>query len=126
MTLVQAAYEILVTLSICDGDYDEDEGRVILDFLNDNHDGSFDLTEANQRLMSMEKDAIEAHFDELAGWVAANSSDEDKTALLEFGLDLIMSDEELSEDENRLVQKLATTWDVPLQPLVARAMGIND
>lgn len=125
MTLVQAAYEILVTLSICDGDYDEDEGRVIVDFLNDNHDGSFDLTETNNRLMSMEKAAIEANFDRLAGWVADNSEVEDRTALLEFGLDLIMSDEELSEDENRLVQKLSEAWGVALQPLVARAMGIQ-
>ena len=125
MTLVQAAYEILVTLSICDGDYDEDEGRVILDFLNDNHDGSFDLAETNHRLMSMKKDAIEVNFDGLATWVADHSEVEDRTALLEFGLDLIMSDEELSEDENRLVQKLSAVWNVPLQPLVARAMGIQ-
>lgn len=126
MTLIQAAYEILVTLSICDGDYDEDEGRVIVEFLSDNHDGSFDVSEANKRLMGMDKAAVEAHFQQLAKWIRNNAEEADREALLEFGLDLIMSDEELSEDENRLVQHLAETWEVPLQPLVARAMGIQD
>lgn len=126
MTLVEAAYDILVTLSICDGDYDEDEGRVIVEFLNDNHDGSFEVGEANARLMAMDKAAIDAHFKERAEWIGENSEVADREALLEFGLDLIMSDEELSEDENLLVQHLGTTWGVPLQPLVARALGIND
>ena len=71
-----------------------------------------------------ERNRIRAYGAEVRG-IPVRSTPEDRSALLEFGIDLIMSDDELTEDENRLVQQLSATWEVALQPLVARAMGIN-
>lgn len=126
MNALQAAYDILVTLSIIDGDFDEAEGQVILDFLNDNFDGSFDPHASNARLQALDAAAIRAHFDEAAAIFRDATEPEDREALLEFGIDLIMSDDELTEDENALVRKLSALWDVPLQPLVARAMDVTE
>lgn len=126
MNLLQAGYDILVTLSICDGDFDEGEGAVILEFLEDNHDvGQFDPGAENKMLMALDNQAVMARFREVAQFFKDNSTVGDREALLEFGIDLIMRDGTLSEEENALVRELADSWEVPLQPLVARAMNIT-
>lgn len=124
MNLIQAGYTILVTLSIVDGEFDEAEGKVIVDFLDDNFDGSFDPIQANKDLMSLDDAGILARFKQAVKVFGAGTGVEDKEALLEFGIDLVMTDGELTEEENNMVREISEAWDVPLQPLVARAMGI--
>ena len=120
MKPVQAGYNILLILSISDGEYDEAEGRIILDFIEDNYDGTFDPKVENQAIMGLDDAGVMARFDEAGRAMLAQTGAEDREALLEFGLDLVMTDGELSEEENRLVQRLATSWELALQPLVAR------
>ena len=120
MKPVQAGYNILLILSIIDGDYDDAEGRVILDFIEDNYDGTFDPKVENQAIMALDDVGVMARFDEAGQAMLAQTTGEDREALLEFGLDLVMTDGELSEEENRLVQRLASSWELALQPLVAR------
>lgn len=120
MNLVQAGYNILLVLTICDGEYDEKEGRVILDFLEDNYDGTFDAAAENKAVMGLDDAGIRARFETAAAAFMQGALAADREAVLEFGLDLIMTDGELSEEENAYVQQLSELWEIPLQPLVAR------
>ncbi len=123
MNLKQAAYEILVMLLVCDGEYDDNEGRTIREFLEDNHDGSFDPHASNLVIQELDGPGLDALMRERAAFVKAGSTVDDRVAILEFGVDLIMGDDELSEDENRLVRELADTWEVPLQPIATRVLS---
>ena len=120
MNLVQTGYNILLVLTICDGEYDEKEGRVILDFLEDNYDGTFDAAAENKAVMGLDDAGIRARFETAAAAFMQGALAADREAVLEFGLDLIMTDGELSEEENAYVQQLSELWEIPLQPLVAR------
>ncbi len=126
MNLLQAGYDILVTLSICDGDFDEGEGAVILEFLEDNHAvGEFDPAAENRLMMKLDNEAVMVRFREVSQFFKDNSTIGDREALLEFGIDLIMRDDTLTEEENALIRELAELWEVPLQPLVVRAMNLR-
>jgi uncharacterized tellurite resistance protein B-like protein len=125
MNAIAAAYNVLYVLSLCDGRADDAEAEVILEFLQDNYDGSFDPDAEAEAVLVATDEKRRARLAQAAGVLLGEADPKSLETLLEFGLSLVMTDGELAEEENELLRDLAGIWNIELQPLVARAMDLG-
>lgn len=124
MDKFQAAFEILYFLSAVDGNVDEREIKVINDFLSSNYGNiKFDPPSVLNSINTLTDKGM---LDELvyAAQVFKNNSDaSDRTVILDFALELIASDGNLSQSEAELFNVLGTTWDIDMQRYVQSRLG---
>jgi hypothetical protein len=86
MNAIQAAYNVLYTLSLCDGRADDSEAGVILEFLQDNCDGSFDPDAESEAVLIIDDTARQARMLEAARVLRREADTESLETLLEFAL----------------------------------------
>lgn len=115
MNLVQAGYEILTILAIADGIFDDSEKQVIIDFIENNYEGDFNIEneDAFLRKLTVEK-KLETQFITAAQFFKANVCSENRYKMLDFAFDLVVADGDIADEEATLFNLLGDYWEIDM------------
>ncbi len=108
----EAAFHLLVLLSLADGASAPKEKKIILDFLEKNFDDGLDLIKEQAFLTALPATEHFSHFEEVINRFYTISSKEERNKIIEFAMKVVMADKTMTTDENHLIDKLFTAWDL--------------
>lgn len=124
MDKVNAAFEVLIGLAAVDGDIDDREIEVISNFLQANYGQiNFDPNAVVNTLQALTGEGLVEEIGHAAGVIKQTCSAAERTAVLDFGLQLIAADGVLDENEKRLFGLLAHAWGIDLQAYLQQRLG---
>lgn len=130
MNKYEAGYNMLMILSVVDGDFNREEGRVVIDYLKKVHAPFIGTDEENSLLLELSEDALLNHFEEAAyafykkhskkeklsifsgaaRQFSSNSRKSEQDEFLEVAKRLIISDNKVSPEENTFINQLFKLW----------------
>jgi uncharacterized tellurite resistance protein B-like protein len=118
MNLAQSGYQMLMILSVVDGQYSVSEGKIIVDYLTKNYDLDIDIDHENQVLLEVPKKEIPDQFKKAASEFLENSTEEQRLDFIAFAYRLINADGTVGNEENRILNSLAHFWHIDIRPLM--------
>lgn len=130
MNKYEAAYNLMMIISVADGEFAEAEGRVIIDFLKQMHESYVGTKEENRLFSELSNHQLIEHFREsgyqffrentadkrteifrnIATEFGQISSDEEKSSCIEYIKRVILADHKITEVENNYINLLFSTW----------------
>ena len=130
MNKYEAAYNLMMIVSVADGDFVEAEGKVIVDFLKQMHKNYIGTEEENHLFEELTEHQLIEHFrdtgykffranspekrveifQKIAGEFGQISSDEEKTSCIEYIKRVILADHKISKIENDYINLLFSSW----------------
>ncbi|MBN2693624.1 TerB family tellurite resistance protein [bacterium] len=115
MNLVQAGYNILTILSIADGVVDDSEKKIIVDFIEKNYEGKFDIEAEDQYLQNLVRDKrVEERLTEAVKYFKDVVCMDNRYKMLHFAFDLIVADGDVSDEESELFSIIGNHWEVDM------------
>jgi len=124
MDKFQAAFEVLYFMSASDGEIGESELHVILDFLKANAGKyDFDPERVIQSISALNTEGMLEELERAAIIFKNDSSAQDRITLLDFALDLISVDGEISAGERDLFCDLANLWNIDVHRYLESRKG---
>lgn len=118
MNLAQSGYRMLMILSVVDGQYSVEEGKIIVDYLTKNYELDIDLDAENQELLQVPKAEIPDHFKKSVADFLEHSTEAQRIDFIAFAYRLIQADGKADEDENKILNSLAHFWHIDIAPLI--------
>jgi len=119
MDKFQAGFELLYLLSAADGDVSMSEVEVIRNFLQSNYGNvSFNPSEIIDSIDMLNADGMIEEFKTAATIFKNSTGVQDRKVFLNFAVELILSDGNLSDDENTLFHILAEFWNIDVQKFI--------
>jgi uncharacterized tellurite resistance protein B-like protein len=118
MNLAQSGYQMLMILSVVDGQYSVAEGKIIVDYLTKNYDLDIDIDNENQVLLEVPKQNIPDHFKKAAAEFLQNSTEEQRIDFIAFAYRLVQADGKMGLEENTILNSLAHFWHIDIAPLM--------
>jgi uncharacterized tellurite resistance protein B-like protein len=116
----QAAYDLLLMLSVIDGEIDEVETSVIQDFIKRKYpENTIDFEAENSTLVQLSPQALLARFQDAALLLLEQCDIRERTEIVGKALDVVMSDGAISKKESTVFKGLSEVWEIPLAPLLA-------
>ena len=112
MSKVEAGFHMLMLLSLSDGKVDHAESEVIIDFLNDHFNGDVDLVKEQAFLRALPLEEHENHFIETAQHFYTISNEDERHTSTHFAMEVVMADEDMQAQENKLINILYDSWDI--------------
>lgn len=130
MNKYEAAYNLLMILSIADGDFKRPEGEVIIDYLRHVHEPYEGTENENKALNELEDDKLIRHFEDAsyhfykkhtevereqifesaAREFYAQSVEHDRDLFIEYIKKVITADQKITKKENEYVNRLFKLW----------------
>jgi hypothetical protein len=102
-------------LSLVDGHQMPEEEVFVRDFLNgivdDELAGTFIETE-KERLQLLDSQTLEAEFEVSMNHFFSSTSPAERTLFLDKAMKLIKSDDQITREENKFIDKLFEAWDI--------------
>ena len=121
MDKFQAAYEILVVLSMIDGEMHEKEIKVINEFVGDNLGKSdFDTRAVAKSLANLTFKGRVEEMGRAAAIIHTTCSAQEKQSILDFALRLVAADEKLTDEEVAAFVLLGKSWNINIDAFMAR------
>ncbi len=115
MSKVTSGYKLLMILSLVDGHQMPEEEVFVRDFLNgivdDELAGTFIETE-KERLQLLDPQTLEAEFEVSMNHFFSSTSPAERTLFLDKAMKLIKSDDQITREENKFIDKLFEAWDI--------------
>lgn len=115
MSKVTSGYKLLMILSLVDGHQIPEEEVYVREFLNgivdDELAGTFIHTE-KERLKLLDAATLEAEFEVSMNHFFSSTSPAERTIFLDRAMKLIKSDDHITREENKFIDKLFEAWDV--------------
>lgn len=109
----ESAFHLLGILSRADGISQEKEKRIIMTFLEKNfYDDDIDLIKEQAFLTALPHSEHYTHFEEVCNRFYSLSTSDERNKLVEFAMKVVMADKQMTDDENRLIEKLFAAWDL--------------
>ncbi len=108
----EIAFHLLGILSRADGASQPKEKTIILDFLENNFDNEMDLIKEQAFLTALPSSEHYSHFDEVCSRFYSLSTQDERNKIIEFAMKVVMADKLMTDDENRLIDRLFTVWDL--------------
>jgi uncharacterized tellurite resistance protein B-like protein len=108
-----AGYKMLLLLANVDGKQIEHEQALILDFLGNQFDtNTIIATMQNEqiRIQAISQEAQMLEFREAMNAFYSQSTQSDRSAFLQLAMDLIKSDNRITQEENIFINKLFEAW----------------
>lgn len=118
MTNPQAAYTLMMMLSVIDGQISPEEQEVIQNYVQQEFGTDLPFDSLNQELLQLEPDDLLERFQQAAMVFYDGSQPEDRRRLLDHSLQLVMADGQLSEEELNIYQGLASIWGINVDELI--------
>lgn len=130
MNKYEAAYNLMMIISVADGEFAEAEGKVILEFLKQMHEKYVGTEEENQLFKELPEHQLISHFrdtsyaffkennaekrleifQDIAQEFDKISSSEEKSAFIEYIKRVILADHKISKVENDYINVLFSSW----------------
>lgn len=115
MSKVTSGYKLLMILSIVDGHQIPEEEVFVREFLDgivdDELAGTFIETE-KERLQTLDAPTLEAEFEVSMNHFFSSTTASERTVFLDKAMKLIKSDDLITREENKFIDKLFEAWDV--------------
>jgi uncharacterized tellurite resistance protein B-like protein len=108
----EATFHLLGILSRADGSSQPKEKTIILNFLEKNFSDDIDLIKEQAFLTALPSSEHYSHFDEVCSRLYSLSSAEERNKIVEFAMKVVMADKKMTDDENRLIDRMFTLWDL--------------
>ncbi|MGD1911032.1 MAG: TerB family tellurite resistance protein [Rivularia sp. (in: cyanobacteria)] len=116
MDKFQAVFEILIILSGIDGDIDRREIQVIDDFIESNiGEINFDPQAVVENLSKLKGEGFLEEFSYAAIVFKNQTGVEDRLTILQFAIELIRADGEITDDEFDLLLALGELWNIDME-----------
>ncbi|MGM0410274.1 MAG: hypothetical protein ACQEQF_05865 [Bacillota bacterium] len=116
ISVIRDTFIILIITSFAEGDSaSEKKRKLIMGFLEDNFDGSFDPDEEVEKLNLLTDDGYIKEFRSAAKRLDSVLDITDKTVVLDFMSQIIFIDENLNEMEGYLLKMLSEIWGINLE-----------
>ena len=115
MDKFQVSFEILYFSSAIDGKVDKNELEIILNFLNDNKSKiKFDPHKTTKSIGSLTTKGVLNELTKAASMFKRENTASDRVALLDFGMQLIVANGKVTEDEAKLLFALGSLWNIDM------------
>ena len=118
MNLAQAGYHMLMILSIIDGEYKIEEGKVIVEYLQKSYNAQLNLDDENKSLLGIAKEQLAQHFKNSAQSFKVLSTPDQRQDFLTFAHRLTNADGTIAAEENKILTSLANSWKIDIEPLL--------
>jgi uncharacterized tellurite resistance protein B-like protein len=112
MNKTEAGFHLLMLLSMSDNIIRSEEHDVVIDYLNDHFNDNIDLIKEQAFLTVLPPEERENHFVEVAQQFYTISTEDERHTITRFAMDVVMADESMQKNENRLINLLYDTWDL--------------
>ncbi len=112
MNKTEAGFHLLMLLSLSDNVSRPEEHDVVIDYLNDHFNDNIDLIKEQAFLRALPAEERENHFVEVAQQFFAISNEDERHTITRFAMEVVMADENMQKNENRLINLLYDTWDL--------------
>lgn len=112
MNKTEAGFHLLMLLSMSDNIIRSEEHDVVIDYLNDHFNDNIDLIKEQAFLTVLPPEERENHFVEVAQQFYTISTEDERHTITRFAMDVVMADENMQKNENRLINLLYDTWDL--------------
>lgn len=112
MNAMQAAFDLLILTSAIDGNVDERELKIALDFLKSHFDNSFDASKELKILKNLTHAELEKRFHEAVEILHPELSIEGKTILLKYILETVTADNHIGNDERNALEVICRKWEI--------------
>ncbi|MBI1185694.1 hypothetical protein GC194_15610 [bacterium] len=130
MNKYEAAYNMMMILSVVDGDFLTQEGDVIVQYLKEMHQPYVGTDEENHLFMELSDEQLIAHFKEAsydffkqhdrnqrleifegaAREFYEHSLPHDRNTFIEYAKKIIVADHKVSKEENVFINQLFKLW----------------
>lgn len=113
MNKITAGYKMLMILANVDGQHLEQEHALIIKYLGNSFDPrtvEATIKSEKVRIQALSQDSQMVEFREAMNYFFSNSSAAERSAFLQLAMDLIKSDEHISNEENIFINKLFDAW----------------
>ncbi|MEX0965828.1 MAG: TerB family tellurite resistance protein [Bacteroidia bacterium] len=120
--LAELGYQILMILAIVDGEYEENEIDVILNFIKENYTQEINLEELNDRLSELPQSQQLEYLEKLVKGFNMLSSHDQRVHFLNFAIDLVSADNKIEPEEKRTLSKIASFWNVDYDTSILKRM----
>ncbi len=113
MNKVTAGYKMLMILANVDGEHRTEEHALILEFLGNQFDASTiaaTMQTERIRLQAISQELQMLEFREAMNAFYSQSKPADRSAFLQLAMDLIKSDNRITQEENIFINKLFEAW----------------
>jgi len=118
MHLAQSGYHMLMILSVADGKYEVEEGKIIVNYLTKNYDFQIDIDKENQILLEVPGEKLPEHFKSAAENFLHLSTEVQRIDFIAFAYRLIQADGHMAPEENKILKSLSHFWNIDIKPLL--------
>lgn len=108
----EAGFHLLMGLSLADGNFQAEESKVILDFLDKNFNGNIDLIKEQAFLRALPEEEHKDHFRQVAEHFYKISNEEERNKITSFAMKVAMADRKMEHQENSLINALYDAWGI--------------
>jgi uncharacterized tellurite resistance protein B-like protein len=110
MNKTEAGFHILMLLSLADGQIQQAESSVILDFLEESFHEPIEIIKEQAFLRACPEEERLNHFTETAQQFYKISTYKERNLLLSFAMKVVMADEKMDNEENDFINTLYDCW----------------
>lgn len=107
-----AGFLMLLILAESDGNFDNREGNVIVEYIKDQFPLGGNLDSATEYMGSLDQSEFKGAFEAASQEFYASATAEERTDFLRFSMKLVRADDKVDAAENELITLLFENWDV--------------
>lgn len=89
-----------------------------MEFLHKHYDEGFDMDAENKVIKKLKREDIAPHFKKVAVAFYKKSNEQQREDLIRFAIELVTTDQKISDEENKIVTALAKSWGIDLRELI--------
>jgi hypothetical protein len=112
MNKAVAGYHMLMILSELDGEFDGNEGLVVIRYLKDNFPFHINMDNEVEILSTLDREKYPEHFRRAAEDFFSDSTEHERSDFLKFAISLVKADAQITRDENQYIDMLCDSWDI--------------
>lgn len=109
-----AGYHMLMILSNVDGEFNPEEGKVIINYLEESFPSETDLDAEIEILSNVKEEDYLIHFTKCMNSFYKHSTMEERSKFVYFAMKLIKADNKFTEKENIFLNELLNNWEPEL------------
>lgn len=108
---VMAGYHMLLILSQVDGEFNKEEGKVVVNYLKDAFPFRVNLDNEMEFLSALPKEDYFLHFNNAMNDFYEDSTAKERLDFLNFAVKLVKADKKITLEENKYLKELFFAWE---------------
>lgn len=118
MTTAEAAYTLLLMLSVVDGNVEDSERQVIRDYVTNNFGDTVDFHALEENIVGISSEELLKRFQQAAVVFYENNDQAAREHLMLAALELVMADGVMTDEETTIFRGLADVWELRFEALL--------